>query len=106
MLLLLVAIAVALPAAVTLAVPAEWNDWLPVPRLGFVPGSGAITGPGRSAGGAVTATPGAEPSPAATPELGERPRGIGRGGGGFWTFALPRATLSGFAGQMAGLLLL
>ncbi len=94
----LLAVALGLSALVSVAVPAEWNDWLPVPRLGFGFGPGrppAFTGD----------VPGTSPSVAP----GEFPR-TGSDGGrrviGFWPFGGPRTAATGFVGQVAGMLLL
>ncbi len=105
MLLILMVVALAISALVSVVVPAEWNNWLPVPRPGFPPPGG-----GRFASDSqrVEVTPGVTPqpivTPGTTPVANERPR-QGRGGG-FRVFELPGATLTGFMGQVAGLLLL
>lgn len=107
MLIVLAVIALAVSAVVSVAVPAEWNNWLPAPGLGFVapPPGGRFPGAGQRF--EATPAPSVTPQPGVTPgvtlETGERLR-ESRGGNFF--FGLPRTNLTGFAGQVAGLMLL
>jgi hypothetical protein len=109
LLIVLAVIALGLAFIDSAVVPPEWNQWLPLPRLGIAPGERL---PGRIGGNRITPTPVPGETPLATPGAGgDASRTLPQGERlarniGFWVFGFQSSLLSGFASRIAGLLLL